>query len=91
VAGRFDLDQRTALSANVRDWLTHWISVPELLDTFDQTDTPDFEAEMQVQVLARLAIAELAPGNVQNVSLHLGLGGYQCAWTSLKICPECGA
>ena len=54
--------------------------MPELLDTFDQTDTPDFEAEMQAQVLKRLAIAELAPGNVQNVSLHLGLGGYQCAW-----------
>ncbi len=66
--------------ANVRDWLTHWINVPELLETFDQTDTPDFEAEMQAQVLKRLATAELAPGNVQNVSLHLGLGGYQCAW-----------
>ena len=66
--------------ANVREWLTRWITVPELLDTFDQTDTPDFEAEMQAQVLARLAIAELAPGNVQNVSNHLGLGGYQCAW-----------
>ena len=66
--------------SNVREWLTRWITVPELLDTFDQTDTPDFEAEMQAQVLARLAIAELAPGNVQNVSNHLGLGGYQCAW-----------
>jgi len=26
--------------ANAREWLTHWIAVPELLDTFDQTDTP---------------------------------------------------
>ena len=66
--------------ANVRDWLTNWINVPELSETFDQTETPDFEAEMQAQVLNRLAIAELAPGNVQNVSMHLGLGGYQCAW-----------
>ncbi len=74
--------------ANVRDWLTHWISVPELLDTFDQTDTPDFEVEMQAQVLNRLAIAELAPGNVQNVSLHLGLGGYQCAWDTPDDLPK---
>jgi hypothetical protein len=74
--------------ANVRDWLTNWISVPELLDTFDQTDTPDFEAEMQAQVLQRLAMAELAPGNVQNVSLHLGLGGYQCAWDRPDDLPK---
>jgi hypothetical protein len=66
--------------ANVRDWLTNWIGVPELLDTFDQTDTPDFEAEMQAQVLSKLQLAELEPGNVQNVSQHLGLGGHQCAW-----------
>jgi hypothetical protein len=66
--------------SNVRDWLTNWISVPELLDTFDQTDTPDFEAEMQVQILSKLQLAELEPGNVQNVSQHLGLGGHQCAW-----------
>jgi len=74
--------------ANVHDWLINWISVPELLDTFDQTDTPDFEAEMQAQVLSRLAIAELAPGNVQNVSLHLGLGGYQCAWDKPEDLPK---
>jgi hypothetical protein len=74
--------------ANAREWLTHWITVPELLDTFDQTDTPDFEAEMQAQVLNRLAIAELAPGNVQNVSLHLGLGGYQCAWDKPDDLPK---
>ena len=66
--------------ANVHDWLTNWISVPELLETFDQTDTPDFEAEMQAQVLSKLQLAELEPGNVQNVSQHLGLGGHQCAW-----------
>jgi hypothetical protein len=66
--------------ANVREWLTNWINVPELLDTFDQTDTPDFEAEMQAQVLSKLQLAELEPGNVQNVSQHLGLGGHQCAW-----------
>jgi hypothetical protein len=74
--------------SNVREWLTHWITVPELLDTFDQTDTPDFEAEMQARVLNRLAIAELAPGNVQNVSLHLGLGGYQCAWDKPEDLPK---
>jgi len=73
---------------NVREWLTNWIGVPELLDTFEQTDTPDFEAEMQAQVLKRLVIAELAPGNVQNVSLHLGLGGYQCAWDKPEDLPK---
>lgn len=66
--------------ANVREWLTQWITVPELLDTFDQTDTPDFEAEMQTQVLSKLQLAELEPGHVQNVSQYLGLGGHQCAW-----------
>jgi hypothetical protein len=66
--------------ANVRDWLSNWIGVPELLETFDQTDTPDFEAEMQAQVLSKLQLAELGSGNVQNVSQHLGLGGHQCAW-----------
>jgi hypothetical protein len=74
--------------SNVREWLTNWISVPELRDTFEQTDTPDFEAEMQAQVLNRLAIAELAPGNVQNVSMHLGLGGYQCAWDKPEDLPK---
>ncbi len=74
--------------ANVRDWLTHWISVPELLETFEQTETPDFEAEMQTQVLNRLAIAELEPGNVQNVSMNLGLGGYQCAWDKPEDLPK---
>jgi len=74
--------------SNVREWLTNWISVPELLDTFDQTDTPDFETEMQAQALNRLAIAELAPGNVQNVSMHLGLGGYQCAWDKPDDLPK---
>jgi hypothetical protein len=66
--------------ANVREWLTNWITVPELLDTFEQTATSDFEAEMQTQVLSKLQLAELQPGNVQNVSQHLGLGGHQCAW-----------
>jgi hypothetical protein len=66
--------------ANVREWLTNWIPVPELLDTFEQTATVDFEAEMQTQVLSKLQLAELQPGNMQNVSQHLGLGGHQCAW-----------
>jgi hypothetical protein len=66
--------------ANVREWLTNWMPVPELLDTFEQTATVDFEAEMQAQVLSKLLLAELEPGNVQNVSQHLGLGGHQCAW-----------
>ncbi len=74
--------------ANVQDWLTHYISVPELLDTFDQTDTPDFEAEMQTQVLSKLQLAELEPGNVQNVSQHLGLGGHQCAWDKPEDLPK---
>jgi hypothetical protein len=43
---------------------------------------------MQARVLARLAIAELAPGNVQNVSNHLGLGGYQCAWDRPEDLPK---
>ncbi len=29
-----------------------------------------------------------APGNVQNVSLHLGLGGYQCAWDKPEDLPK---
>ena len=66
--------------ANLRTWLAEWLPVPELINTFEQTNTSDFEAEMQAQILNRLASAELAPGNVQNVSTHLGLGGYQCAW-----------
>ncbi len=66
--------------ANVREWLAEWLPQPDLAATFEQTNTVDFEAEMQTQVLQRLASAELAPGNVQNVSEHLGLGGYQCAW-----------
>jgi hypothetical protein len=74
--------------SNVRDWLTNWISVPELIDTFDQADTPDFEAEMQAQVLSKLQLAELGPGNVQNVSQHLGLGGHQCAWDRPEDLPK---
>ncbi len=66
--------------ANVREWLLEWLPQPDLVATFEQTNTVDFEAEMQTQVLQRLANAELPPGNVQNVSAHLGLGGYQCTW-----------
>jgi hypothetical protein len=66
--------------SNVGDWLNNWIGVPELSETFEQTATADFEAEMQAQVLSKLQLAELEPGNVQNVSRHLGLGGHQCAW-----------
>ena len=66
---------------NVRGWLFEWVSVPELTDTFDQTDSPEFETEMQHQVLSRIDIAELAGGdNVQRYSQHLGLGGHQCVW-----------
>jgi len=74
--------------ANVREWLTHWITVPELLSTFEQTATSDFEAEMQAQVLSKLQLAELQPGNVQNVSQHLGLGGHQCAWDKPDDLPQ---
>jgi hypothetical protein len=66
--------------SNVRTWLFEWLPVPELMETFEQTATSDFEAEMQAQVLSKLQLAELEPGNVQNVSQHLGLGGHQCAW-----------
>jgi hypothetical protein len=74
--------------SNVREWLTNWIPVPELLDTFEQTATVDFEAEMQAQVLSKLQLAELQPGKVQNVSQHLGLGGHQCAWDKPEDLPQ---
>lgn len=74
--------------ANVRTWLSAWLPVPELIDTFDQTATSDFEAEMQAQVLSKLQLAELEPGNVQSVSQHLGLGGHQCAWDQPDDLPK---
>ena len=74
--------------ANVRTWLFAWLPVAELLDTFEQTATSDFEAEMQAQVLSKLQLAELEPGNVQNVSQHLGLGGHQCAWDKPEDLPK---
>jgi hypothetical protein len=74
--------------SNVRTWLFEWLPVPELMDTFEQTATSDFEAEMQAQVLSKLQLAELEPGNVQNVSQHLGLGGHQCAWDKPDDLPK---
>jgi hypothetical protein len=67
--------------ANVQTWLFDWLPVPELIGTFDQTQTGDFEEEMRDQVLAKLDIAELGEGDsVQRRSRHLNLGGHQCVW-----------
>lgn len=66
---------------NVEEWLQQWLPVPELIATFDQTNTGDFEEEMRDQVLSVIDIAELADDdNVQRRSKFLNLGGHQCVW-----------
>jgi len=64
---------------NVEEWLTHWLPVPELMATLDQTNTGDFEEEMRDRVLKPIESAELAD-NVQTRSKFLELGGHQCVW-----------
>ena len=66
---------------NVQTWLLDWLPLPELIATFDQTETLEFETEMRDQVLSKIEIAELADeDNIQRRSKHLGLGGHQCVW-----------
>jgi hypothetical protein len=66
---------------NVRTWLTDYVPVPELIATFDETNTGDFEEDMRDQVLTTLDIAELADAdNIQRRSKFLSLGGHQCVW-----------
>ncbi len=68
---------------NVTTWLQAWLPVSELINTFDQTVTGEFEAEMRDQVLSKIDIAELAEAdNIQRRSKHLDLGGHQCAWNA---------
>ncbi len=66
---------------NVQTWLMDYVPMPELVNSFDQTNTGDFEEEMREQVLTRLDIAELADDdNIQRRSKYLNLGGHQCVW-----------
>jgi hypothetical protein len=68
---------------NVHTWLTDYVTVPELVNTFDQTSSGDFEEEMRDQVLSVIDIAELADAdNIQRRSKYLGLGGHQCVWNT---------
>lgn len=66
---------------NVETWLRDYVPVPELVATFDQTNTGDFEEELRDQVLKPIEIAELADDdNIQRRSKYLNLGGHQCVW-----------
>lgn len=66
---------------NVRAWLMDWQPVPELVNTFDQTNSLEFETEMRDQIFKTIDIAELADDdNIQRRSKHLNLGGHQCVW-----------
>ncbi len=66
---------------NVRTWLADVMPVPELLATFDETNTGDFEEEMRDQILSVIDLAQLADAdNIQRRSKFLGLGGHQCVW-----------
>ncbi|MBP7687475.1 MAG: hypothetical protein KA765_06200, partial [Thermoflexales bacterium] len=67
--------------SNVKAWLMNWLPVPELIATFDETNTGDFEEEMRDQILSVIDIAQLAEAdNIQRRSKFLGLGGHQCVW-----------
>ncbi len=66
---------------NVQTWLLDWMPVPELINTFEQTNVGEFEEELRDQVLTTLEMAELGEGDsVQRRSKYLSLGGHQCVW-----------
>ena len=66
---------------NVKTWLMDWLPVPELIATFDETNTGDFEEDMRDQILSVIDLAQLADAdNIQRRSKFLGLGGHQCVW-----------
>jgi hypothetical protein len=66
---------------NVQTWLREWLPVPELVDTFDETNTGGFEEDMRDQVLSAIDGTGLAGAdNIQRRSKHLNLGGHQCVW-----------
>jgi hypothetical protein len=74
---------------NVKAWLQEWLPVGELINTFDQTATGEFEEEMRDQVLSKIDIAELAEDdNIQRRSKHLDLGGHQCVWNRPDELPK---
>jgi hypothetical protein len=74
---------------NVKAWLQEWLPVGELITTFDQTATGEFEEEMRDQVLSKIDIAELAEDdNIQRRSKHLDLGGHQCVWNRPDELPK---
>ncbi len=74
---------------NVQEWLKNWLPLSELLDTFDQTNTGEFEEDMRDEVLTKIDIAELADNdNIQRRSKHLELGGHQCVWNTPDELPK---
>ncbi|HEY4722106.1 MAG TPA: hypothetical protein VII92_09685 [Anaerolineae bacterium] len=74
---------------NMRTWIDAWVDLPELVKTFDQTASLEFETELRDQILSKIDSAELANAdNVQKRSKHLELGGHQCAWASPADLPK---
>lgn len=68
---------------NVRDWITHWMPHPFLLETFERCQTESYEVGMADFLQRTAGRMALRPGRGQTKSRWRKLGGYQFRYKPL--------
>lgn len=74
---------------NVSDWLTNFMPMETLINTFNLLDSIAYEQELQNVLISRLMKIPICRPSGQVRSRHLQMTGYQCQWPDpVKYYPE---